>query len=203
MRGTTPLDAGTTRAWEGGPSFSLFNRVYRAAFSIAWALFAAWTPPPLHRWRAWLLRRFGARISPTARIYRSVRIWSPANLHVSDHAVIGPGANIYSMGKISIGAYAIVSQGAHLCAGTHDVSDPNFQLKARPITIGERAWIAAEAFVGPGVSVGPGCVLGARGCAMRDLEDWMIYSGNPAIPLRPRTLRNLAGSTANIGDRSD
>ncbi|MDF0490942.1 hypothetical protein PX554_22715 [Sphingomonas sp. H39-1-10] len=90
------------------------------------------------------------------------------------------------MAPISIGAYAVISQGAHLCSGTHDVDSPHFQLRARPITIGRRAWIAAEAFVGPGVVVGEGAVLGARGCAMRSLEPWIIYSGNPATPLRAR-----------------
>jgi putative colanic acid biosynthesis acetyltransferase WcaF len=57
---------------------------------------------------------------------------------------------------------------------------------ARPITIGAEAWIAAEAFVGPGVQVGEGAVLGARAAAFRDLEPWTVYSGNPAMPLRPR-----------------
>jgi putative colanic acid biosynthesis acetyltransferase WcaF len=60
---------------------------------------------------------------------------------------------------------------------------------APPITIGARAWIAAEAFVGPGVTVGEGSVLGARSCAMRNIPDWMIYSGNPAMPLRERKIR--------------
>ncbi|MGH6957429.1 MAG: hypothetical protein ACREEW_12265, partial [Caulobacteraceae bacterium] len=63
------------------------------------------------------------------------------------------------------------------------------QLVARPIEIGPRAWIAAEAFVGPGVTVGEGAVLGARGVAMRDLEPWTIYAGNPATPLRRREVR--------------
>ena len=184
-----PLDGGATRAWEGGPSFAWRNRLYRAAWSVAWLLLARWTPPPLRAWRRWLLRLFGAQVASTANIYGSVRIWSPANLVIGDHAAIGPGAIIYSMARITIGPYAIVSQRAHLCAGTHDIEDVAFQLRARPITIGARAWIAAEAFVGPGVSMGEGAVLGARGCAMRDLSAWTVYGGNPAAMLRQRHIR--------------
>lgn len=186
---TQLLDGHAARPWQGGPSFSRRNRLYRLVWSIAWLVLARWTPPPLRGWRRLLLRLFGARVAPTANVYASARIWSPANLSLADHAAIGPGAIIYAMAPITIGAYAVISQRAHLCAGTHDIEDADFQLVARPIAIGARAWIAAEAFVGPGVTVGEGAVLGARGCATRDLAPWTVYRGNPAAPLRGRAIR--------------
>lgn len=184
-----PLDGRATRAWEGGPSFALSNRLYRLAWGVTWLLLARWTPPQLRAWRRLLLRLFGAEVARTTNVYGSARIWSPANLVIGDHAAIGPGAILYSMARITIGPHAIISQRAHLCAGTHDIEDAAFQLHARPITIGARAWVAAEAFVGPGVTVGEGAVLGARGCAMRDLAPWTVFGGNPAGVLRERRIR--------------
>ncbi|WP_144037055.1 DapH/DapD/GlmU-related protein [Sphingomonas sp. TZW2008] len=184
-----PLDGGAARAWQGGASFSRANRLYRLAWTIAWLLLAAWTPPPLRGWRRLVLQAFGARLAPTANVYASARIWSPRNLSMEDHAAIGPRATIYSMAPISIGAHAVVSQGTHLCAGTHDIEDAAFQLVARPIIIGARAWVAAEAFVGPGVSIGEGAVLGARAVTMRDVAPWMIAVGNPARVVRERRIR--------------
>lgn len=184
-----PLDAQAARPWDGGPSFSLGNRLYRAVWTGTWALLASWTPAPFKGWRRFLLKLFGARLERGANIYASARIWSPRNLQMGEFAAVGPRANIYSMAPIVIGSHAIISQGAHLCAGTHDVDDPHFQLRAKPIKIGARAWIAAEAFVGPGVTVGEGTVLGARACAMRSLEPWSVYSGNPAVRLRERRVR--------------
>lgn len=186
---TQPIAGRAQRAWHGGPSFTRRNRLYRLVWSIAWLLLARWTPPPLRGWRRMVLRLFGARIAPTANVYASVRIWSPRNLVMADHAAIGPGAIIYCMGPVTIGAHAVISQRAHLCAGTHDIEDPAFQLQTRPIVIGARAWIATEAFVGPGVTVGEGAVLGARGCAMRDLAPWTVSTGNPARLLRDRRVR--------------
>ena len=61
----------------------------------------------------------------------------------------------------------------------HDIEDVYFQTVARPI-----ASMAAEAFIGPCVSVG-NAVLGARGCAFRDLDPWTVCAGNPARALRP------------------
>jgi putative colanic acid biosynthesis acetyltransferase WcaF len=105
---------------------------------------------------------------------------------VAEHSTLGPGAICYCIAPVTLGPFALVSQRAHLCTGTHDVDDPHFQLVARPITIGPRAWVAAESFVGPGVTLGEGAVLGARGVAMRDLVPWTIHAGNPARELRKR-----------------
>ena len=185
----TILDAARSRPLEGGPSFSLSNRVQRAIWILAWGLLASWTPPPLHPWRRWLLRVFGATIGPGARVYGRVRVWYPPNLTLGAGAVLGPGVTCYNQDRVTIGARAIVSQGAHLCTGSHDIADPNFQLVTRPITIGPNAWIAAEAFVGPGVSVGEGAVLGARGVTFRSLDSWTVYAGNPAQVLKVREMR--------------
>lgn len=182
----TPLDAAAAHPATGGPSFSLSHRLYRALWAFTWFLFARWTPPAMRGWRRWLLVRFGARAARQVYVYGSATIWSPANLTLGDYATIGPGAIIYNMAPITLGAHAVVSQRAHLCAGSHDIDDPNFQLVVRPITIGAGAWVAAEAFVGPGVTVGDGAVLAARGCAFRDLEAGCVYSGNPATMLRTR-----------------
>ena len=183
------LDADENETWSSGASFTLRNRLYRLGWLITWKLLASWTPPPMHGWRLFLVRLFGGKTGRTGGIYPSARIWSPANFELGEHAYVGPSVKIYSMAKITFAPYALASQGAHICAGTHDINDPHFQLRARPIEIGYRAWIAAEAFVGPGVRVGDGAVLGARGCAFRDLEAWMVYAGNPARPIKPRNVR--------------
>ncbi len=171
-------------------SFTLQNRIARTLFGVVWKVGAAWTPPPLHAWRCAILRAFGARIGRGVRLYGSVQIWLPANLTVDEGAIIGPRVTLYNQGHITIGSGAIISQGAHICASTHDVNDRHFQLVLRPIRIEPNAWVAAEAFVGPGVVIGEGAVLGARGAAFRDLDAWTIYSGNPASAQKTRTFRD-------------
>ena len=180
------LDARASRSRTGGPSFSLRRRLVRALWAVIWTLGASWTPPPLHAWRAILLRAFGAKIAPNVRVYGSATIWYPANLSVGNNATIGPRVNCYSMAPITIGPNAVISQGAHLCAGTHDIDDPHFQLLAKPVVIGAHAWVAAEAFVGPGVEIGEGAVLGARAVTVKSLAPWTVHAGNPARYLRPR-----------------
>lgn len=185
----TPLDARRTRPLEGGASFSLGNRVQRVIWGLAWLLLARFTPPPLHAWRRLVLRAFGARVGRGARVHASVRIWLPANLDLGEHCLIGPGVNLYNQGRIAVGAGTVISQGAHVCASSHDIADPHFQLVLRPIAIGKHAWIAAEAFIGPGTTIGDGAVIGARAALFHDAEAGGVYSGNPARLIKQRQLR--------------
>jgi putative colanic acid biosynthesis acetyltransferase WcaF len=188
------LDAATSGSQRGGPSFPLSNRIRRAIWSLVWLLLARWTPPPLHAWRVLVLRLFGARIGPRCRIYGSTRVWDPANLELGGNVLIGPGAIVYNQGHIAIGSDSVISQRAHLCASSHRIGDRHFQLVLKPIAIGARCWVAAEAFVGPGVTMAEGAVLGARGALFEDAEGYTVYRGNPAVVVANR--RFAAGEDA-------
>jgi putative colanic acid biosynthesis acetyltransferase WcaF len=186
----TILDASKTSPMTGGASFSLGNRLERALWRIVWLMLARWTPPMASPWRIQLLRLFGARIGRDAAIAASTKVWLPRHLTLGERASLGPRVDCYNMGEISIGRRSIISQGAYLCAGSHDVSDPDFQLVAKPLRIGDNVWIAADAFVAPGVEVADGAVLAARGCAFTSLAAWTVYRGNPAAPVRKRVWRD-------------
>lgn len=167
-------------------SFPLRHRLFRGVWRLSWVLLAAWTPPPLHAWRRLLLRAFGAKIGPGARVYGSADIWYPPNLTMGRDAVIGWKVNVYCQGRITLADGAIVSQFSHLVTGTHDIDNRGFQLVTKPIYIGARAWVAANAFVGPGVTIGDGAVLGACGVTFKDLPAWTVHAGNPARQIRER-----------------
>jgi len=145
-----------------------------------------------HNWypfRAWLLRLFGARIGEGVALRPTVSIEVPWMLDIDDEATVGDYAILYSLGRIRVGKRAIISQYAHLCAGTHDYTDHTFRLIRSPVTIGDDVWIGADAFVGPGVSVGRLSVLGARSSAYKDLPPQQVCVGNPARPLKRRDLQ--------------
>lgn len=171
-----------------GPSFSLINRIKRAIWQVTWLLAARWTPVPFHRWRILVLRLYGANVSFKAYVYPSVDIWAPWNLEMADFATLASDVRCYNIAKINIKQRAIISQYSFLCTGTHNFRDPNFPLVAKSIEIGERAWICAVAFVGPGVVVGDGAVLAAASVTFKNLEAWHVYLGNPATVQSTRSV---------------
>jgi len=170
----------------GGPSFPISDRIKRGIWRFFWILFGYYSPRPFHFWRRGILRAFGARIDGAARIYPRVDIWAPWNLHILGRCGIGEGVTIYNQADITIGNNCVISQGTHLCTGTHDFESSNFELITKPIVIQGEAWICAEVFIHPGVTVGEGCVVGARSVVTNSLPPWTVCSGFPAKPLRER-----------------
>jgi len=108
----------------------------------------------------------------------------PWNLTIGDEVGIGDHVTLYALGAITIFDRTTVSQGAHLCAGSHDWRDPAMPLTKPPITIGPDAWICADAFIGPGVTLGEQAIVGARAVVMKDVLAETIVVGNPARAIR-------------------
>ena len=171
-----------------GASFSLQNRAARVAWNFICLLLFRFSPRPLHAWRSFLLRCFGAKVGRSVHVYPGVKIWAPWNLQLGDEAGIASGAILYSQGRIMIGRRAVISQGAHLVAGTHDYTKAGFPLITKPIIIHDQVWVAAEAFIHPGVTIGEGAVIGARSVVTKDMPAWMVCAGNPCQPVKQRSL---------------
>lgn len=145
-----------------------------------------WSPRPCHDFRAWLLRGFGADIPGPVVIFPTVRIVFPKNLTLAPHSMVGPHVNLYNLGPIRLEYGATLSQHCHLCAGTHDFTRWAMPLVTAPIVIGRNAWLGADVFVGPGVTVGELCVVGARSVVMKDLPARKICVGSPCRPVKDR-----------------
>jgi putative colanic acid biosynthesis acetyltransferase WcaF len=71
---------------------------------------------------------------------------------------------------------------------------PNMPLVTAPIRVGEGAWVAACAFVGPGVTIGEGAVVGARAVVTKNVEAWTVVIGNPAKFIKKRMMVNNSKS---------
>ena len=169
--------------WTKGEKFA------RLAWLVVQGTLFRFSPRPFHGWRLFLLRFFGARIAHAAvspRIMPSARVHFPWKLELQEGSMVGPGVHVYNLAQVTLRRGANLSQGVHLCAGTHDFSRWEMPLVAQPIEVGENAWVAAEAFVGPGVSIGELCVIGARSVVMRSVPPRTVAAGNPCRPIRNR-----------------
>jgi len=189
--GMAPLPAGT-RTEIAPPRQRDFlpqtvgDRVRGFLWSIARVPLFRWSPPAARRWRNWVLRRFGARVHPSAFVAASALIEYPWNLTIAEEVVICDHVIINCMGEVRVGGHTRISQFAHLCAGTHDYQRRDMRIVRSPILVGRQVWIAADAFVGPGVALGDGCLLAARSSAFHDLPGGQICVGEPARAVKKR-----------------
>ncbi|MEI9973820.1 MAG: WcaF family extracellular polysaccharide biosynthesis acetyltransferase [Ignavibacteriota bacterium] len=138
--------------------------------------------------RRGLLRLFGARIGRGVVIKPGVRVKYPWLLASGDHCWLGEDCWIDNLAQVTLGSNVCISQGAYLCTGNHDWSDPAFGLMVRQISIEDGAWICARAVLGPGASVGECAVVTAGSVVAGRVPAYEIHSGNPASFLRRRQL---------------
>src|SRR5882724_5574655 len=184
VKKTAELDvAGNRRAQKYSPGEMLRR--------VLWGfgkLFFRFSPRPCFGWRRFVLRCFGAKIGAHVHFYPTAKIYFPWNLAVGDWSAVGEDVLIYNLGPVTLGKKVTVSHRAHWCAGTHYHAQADLPLLKPPIVIGDQSWICADAFVGPGVNVGEGAVVGARAVVVKNIAPWTIVAGNPARELKKREL---------------
>ncbi len=168
---------------------SLKNKFRRLLWGIGCALFfRPFKGPFFWRWRNTILRIAGADIGRGCKISASARIWAPWNLTTGQFTAIGANAIIYNPARIILGSKVVISQYAYLCSASHDITSSTNKLITAPIEIASFAWIATEAFIGMGVKISEGAVIGARAAVFKDVKPWTVSGGNPAIFIKDRVI---------------
>jgi len=166
------------------------NKIIRLLWEIVWLLLFRSSPWFWKAPRRALLRLFGARVGRGVQVMPSVKIWAPWNLTMGDYSTVSHGVDLYCVDRIEIGAHATVSQRAFLCTASHEIDHPNMPLITAPIKISAGAWVCAEAYIHPGVTIGTDAVAGVRSVVLNDVTERQIVGGNPAKFIRERKITN-------------
>ena len=172
------------------------NRIGRVLWKVVWAIFYRPSPKIFHGWRRCLLRLFGARIGRGTFPYPSARIWAPWNLEIGEHSCLSDDVDCYSVARITIGSHTTISRYSFLCTASHDYEDPGMPLITAPIVIGDGAWVTTDVFIGPGVTIGEGAVVGTRSIVLKNVEPWTVVAGHPARFIKLRQLKEPSLSQA-------
>jgi putative colanic acid biosynthesis acetyltransferase WcaF len=162
------------------------SRLKEAAWYLTKVVFFLSALPYPRRLKLFLLRRFGAEVGEGVYIKPRVNIHMPWRLRIGEYAWIGEEVFILNFEVVNIGAHACISQRAFLCTGNHDYRDPHMPFRNRPTTVGDGAWVGAQVFVAPGVTIAEEAVVTAGSVVTSDLPAGMVCSGNPCVPVKRR-----------------
>lgn len=166
------------------------HQAVRMLWNILWPLTTWFLPRSLGMgWKRSLLRMFGANVHPTAQVYSSARIYFPANLTMEAYSCLADGVECYNVAPVTVGAHSTISQGSLLCTASHDITDSHHRLVTAPIMIEDQVWIGARAYIGMGVVVRQGAVVGATASVYKTVEPWTVVGGNPARFIKKREIR--------------
>jgi putative colanic acid biosynthesis acetyltransferase WcaF len=137
-----------------------------------------------------ILVLFGARVGKGLVIKPRVRIKYPWFLLVGENCWIGESVWIDNMKNVSLGDNVCLSQGAGILTGNHDYSSTDFAFRIDSIVLESGVWICAGAIVCPGVTCRSHSILTVSSVASKTLEEWGVYTGNPATWVRKRNISN-------------
>lgn len=150
----------------------------------------ALSPQFMYGWRRFLLRFFFAKIGRGVLLRPSVKITYPWKLSIGDYTWVGDDTVIYNLGQIDIGSNVSIAHRVYFCTGLHDFHKITFDIGQKPIKICDEVWLPNDVFIGPGVTIGKGCVIGARSTVLSNMPEGMICYGYPAKPIKKRIIKN-------------
>lgn len=167
------------------------HQLIRLLWSVVWTIGARWLPRSVGSgWKRLLLRAFGAKMGKNSVVYSSAKVYYPANLVMGDNTCLASDVDCYNVAPVVLKDNVTVSQGAYLCTASHDISDPMHALITAPIVLEDQSWVGARAFIGMGVTVGQGAVVGATASVFKDVEPWTVVGGNPAKFIKKRVIND-------------
>jgi putative colanic acid biosynthesis acetyltransferase WcaF len=157
---------------------------------------------PSSSFRVKLLRFFGARVGEGVAIKPGVRVKFPWKLTIGNHCWLGEDCWIDNLASVALGNDVCISQGAYLCTGNHDWTDPSFGLMVRSIRLENGAWVGARAVIAPGVVLGECAIAAAGSVVVRNIPSFEIHAGSPASFVKVRRIGpDKNNSTQQVHER--
>ncbi len=173
---------------------SLKNKMARSMWNmVRLFLFRPFGTKLFNPWRLFLLKCFGAKVQWDSGVYCSAQIWAPWNLEMGHDAWLGPNVICYNQAIVRLGNHCTVSQYSYLCTAGHQTNTVNSKdsgLIISPIILEDNSWVGTRAFVGMGVTIGEGAVVGATASVYKDVESWTVVGGNPAQFIKKRIIKD-------------
>ena len=171
------------------PSKSTFNKKTKLKLAL-WLLVQGtlfrFSPHKFSKFRIVLLNAFGANIKKSCFIHPKANIYMPWNVSMGERSSIDFDVLVYCLGKVVLGDYVSISYKVNINTGTHNHSDPHFELITKEVVINSGAFIGTESYISPGVTIGEMAVIGARSVVTKDMPSEMICFGHPCMPYKKR-----------------
>ena len=144
----------------------------------------------IRNWRRYLLITKGANISKTAEIGEVSIMGKKQYLNIGEFSFFGK-VNIALHDRVVVGNFVSINDGVDLLTASHYVDDADWTQFSKPIIINDYVWIATNAIILPGVTVGKGAVVGAGAVVSKDVPEYAIVVGNPAVILDKKRNKKL------------
>ena len=121
------------------------------------------------------------------KVDESFRLFPPFNTDCGKNLVFGKrvfvnsGCKFQDQGGITIGDDVLIGQNVVIATLNHAMDpDSRGDMDPKPVHIGNKVWIGANATILPGVSIGEGAIVAAGAVVTKDVAPLTVVAGIPA-----------------------
>jgi acetyltransferase-like isoleucine patch superfamily enzyme len=175
-------------------SYLFRHRIRETSFTYRW--FRVWAKRVVNLigligilYRVARLSLKGAEIGDLSVINAVELNGKASNLKIGRECMLGNRVHLALHDKIVLGNNVVVNDGCVLLTASHDINSPDWRNIKAPILIDDYAWIATNAIILPGVTIGYGAVVGAGAVVTKSVPAYCVVAGNPARKIKDRTLK--------------
>jgi acetyltransferase-like isoleucine patch superfamily enzyme len=146
---------------------------------------------PLHTVRKFFYRIAGMKIGKNSVIHIGATFFQPGNILVGEDTIIGNNCFLDGREKLKIGDHVDIASEVLIYNSEHDVSSPDFGPVGDRVIIESYVFIGPRVIILPGVKVGKGAIVAAGAVVTKDVDDFSIVGGVPAIKIGERKNKHL------------
>ena len=176
-------------------AFVLQHRLKPVLFSREWLftwLKRWWSLPALlgYSLQSFRWRIRGAKIDGSSVIARLEVQGDARNLSIGQHCCLGI-VRMQAHARINIGDGVVINDGVRLVTGSHDIHSSTYDHVFASIGIEDHAWIATDAMILKGVTIGRGAVVAAGSVVTKSVAPFAVVGGNPAKVIGTRRIESF------------
>lgn len=153
---------------------------------LLWQLALVTAVMPSRRLRHRIYRAFGMQLGRNARVHRGLEVRAAHRIIVGNRTIVGFDCILDGRGGIRLGDDVNLSSQVAIWTMQHDHQSTGFESVAKPVRVGDRAWLSFRSVVLPGVTIGEGAVVAAGSIVTKDVEPYAIVAGVPAVQVGVR-----------------
>lgn len=115
------------------------------------------------------------------RVRSHITVFNPdAVLSIGDSCYLNDGVNICAVESIEIGRHCAIGDWVTILDTAFHPVEQGGETHVGPIRIGNNVWIASQAMIAPGVTIGDHSVIGAGSLVTHDIPEKVLAAGSPA-----------------------
>ncbi len=169
----------------------VFNRFYNYWLDFWLMILTLIGNIPIHTIRVFFYWLSGMDIPLNSHIHMWARFYNPAGVKIGKDTIIGDHVFLDGRGPLIIGNHVDIASEVMIYNSEHDINSDDFSAREESVEIGDYVFIGPRVIILPGVKIGQGAIIAAGAVVTKDVPEFAIAGGVPAVVIGERKNKDL------------